>query len=300
MKGSEHLSAQSVFHRLKNKNPSDLNQALKRYGNERFLYRLAQSDFKDRYILKGGALFQVWSGQMHRSTRDIDFLGTGNPEETASIFKSLCHASDEDPVIFDPNSVSVSPIKVGQKYPGIRIKLNGFLGKAKIPLLFDVGFGDVITPKPQLSSFPVLLDHAPPILFTYPVETVIAEKLHAIVVLNMLNSRMKDFFDIWYASSHFDFEGDLLLEAVQATFQRRDTPPPSELPEGLSEHFIAHPNRVPQWRAFIQTCQDRTLGFREVVQHIRFFLEPVIMRQVAGLIWRPEMGWVRQPQNLGS
>jgi predicted nucleotidyltransferase component of viral defense system len=291
VKGIASPQAHSALERLKNKKPSDTNQTLKRYGNERFLYRLSQSPYRDRFVLKGGALFQVWSGQMHRSTKDIDFLGFGDSREMESIFKSLCQASPDDQLLFDPDTVSVSHIK-GQGYPGVQVTLVGYLGTARIPLRFDVGFGDITITKPLLSRFPVLLDEPPPVLLIYPIEAVIAEKLHAIQVLDMLNSRVKDFFDIWYASNNFGFKGRLLFESIKATFERRDTPLPVSLPQGLSDNFVAHQNGTNHWKMFLKTCPDGNLEFGDVVKRIRLFLAPVIQDRVSDLEWQPDKGWV--------
>ncbi len=121
MKGIASPQAHSAFERLKNKKPSDTNQTLKRYGNERFLYRLSQSPYRDRFVLKGGALFQVWSGQMHRSTKDIDFLGFGDSREMESIFKSLCQASPDDQLLFDPDSrLGINSLPRNKKSAGVR------------------------------------------------------------------------------------------------------------------------------------------------------------------------------------
>jgi predicted nucleotidyltransferase component of viral defense system len=188
----------------------DFQLVLTRYANERLLFRLAQSPHASRFVLKGAALFTVWTGEPHRATRDIDLLGFGDPSEEAlrSLFAEvLALEVAEDGVQFDLGSMTVGPIREDQEYGGVRIVLGAQLTSAKVRLQIDVGFGDAITPDAVVVSLPALLDFPAPRLRAYPRETVVAEKTEAMVKLGLANSRMKDFYDLVILSRMFEFLG---------------------------------------------------------------------------------------------
>lgn len=177
----------------------DFQLILIRYAIERLLYRISKSKYFDQLILKGAMLFQIWSKQSHRPTRDIDFLGCGEHSESRyrRMFEDICMTEvDEDGLKFDMRSIQVSTMKENEKYQGIRITFNAHLGSARIPIQVDIGFGDVITPHPVDIEYPTILEFRAPRLKSYPRETVVAEKFQAMVALGIANSRMKDFFDI--------------------------------------------------------------------------------------------------------
>lgn len=194
--------AASVHQRLLNRSrkyDENFNYLLVQYAIERFLYRLSQSPYVDRFILKGALLFWVWQTPVHRPTRDLDLLGFGSsaPEALVEIFRRLCLIDVEpDGLVFDPGSIRIQEIRADQEYRGQRVELLTRLGPARIPIQIDIGFGDVVSSVIAQTDFPVLLDFPSPRLRMYPKETVIAEKLHAMVELGMTNSRMKDFFDL--------------------------------------------------------------------------------------------------------
>lgn len=191
----------------------DFQLMLSRYANERLLYRLATSKHGQHFILKGATLFTLWTGAPHRATRDLDLLGSGEPsvERVREAFAEvIAQPMPEDGVQFDSSSLKAGLIREGQLYGGIRVELVALLTRAKVRLQVDVGFGDAITPDPSVVDFPTLLDLPAPRLRAYPRETVIAEKVNAMVELGMANSRMKDFFDIAALARRFDFDGDLL------------------------------------------------------------------------------------------
>jgi len=219
--------AASVRQRLLNLSVSrgeDPNLTLTRYALERLLYRLAHSDYNGQFILKGAMLFGLWMESNHRPTRDLDLLGFGEPsnERLTEVFERLCEVEvDPDGLNFDPQSIRVAEIREGQIYMGQRVKLVAFLSTARIPVQVDVGFGDVVTPDAEEIEYPTLLDLPAPTIRAYPPETVIAEKLQAMVALGMQNSRMRDYYDLWIISRQFSFEGAALVAAVQATFNRR-------------------------------------------------------------------------------
>lgn len=214
----------SVRQRLANiarTNGEDFNLLLTRYAIERFLYRLCKSDYKNQFILKGAMLFRVWSNQSYRPTRDLDLLANSmNPNiPLESLFEFVCNQSVEnDGITFDPKTVRAELIKEGQTYEGIRIHINCHLGQARITLQIDVSHGDAVTPNPIELAFPTILQFPEPHLFAYQKETVIAEKFQTMVVLGIANSRMKDFFDLWYLSKNFEFNGATLCESIDATF----------------------------------------------------------------------------------
>lgn len=186
---------------LARRNGEDFQLVLTRYAIERLLYRLSASSYNDQFVLKGAMLFQLWSGGLHRATRDLDLLGQGPsiPARIAAIFKELCDLDvTEDGLRFLASSVDADVMKPDEEYQGIRVQLDCRLEKARIRVQIDVGFGDAVTPQPSKITFPVALDFPAPVLRAYPKESVVAEKLQAMVVLGIANSRMKDFYDLWY------------------------------------------------------------------------------------------------------
>lgn len=259
---SKNVSA-SVLQRLINlskKKGDDLNLIFIRYSAERLLYRLSITEYSDRFILKGAMLFTVWSKFPHRSTRDLDLHTSGNPSrgEIREIFEVLCTTRVEDDGLrLDPSSIRLDDIRDMDEYNGLRVRLKAYLGKASIPVQVDIGFGDVVTPDVNQIKFPTLLDFPNPILLAYPPESVVAEKFQAIVVLGIINSRMKDYYDIWWLSKLFAFDGEILKDAITATFHRRRTTIPSNVPFGLSHEFISDGVKQSQWRAFIERSNLR-------------------------------------------
>jgi predicted nucleotidyltransferase component of viral defense system len=213
---------------------------LTRYALERLLYRLSRSNEGKNFVLKGAMLFQLWTGTSHRPTRDLDLLSAGAPAvpRLEEVFRQVCGEQvEEDGLRFLATSIKGEQIKEQDEYQGIRIRGEAKLGNAKIPLQIDIGFGDTITPGPLEIEYPTLLDFPAPKLLAYNRETVIAEKFQAMVNLGMANSRMKDFFDVWSLARTFAFDGQPLSAAIAATFQRRKTDLPAEMPLALSEEF---------------------------------------------------------------
>lgn len=247
----------SVRQRLFNRSrelKEDFNLTLVRYGIERLLYRLTQSPHHNRFVLKGATLFSIWTGESYRPTRDLDLLGYGDnsAEGLSSLFASLCTLEVEpDALVFDPTTIQVTQIREAEEYPGQRIRLKAFLGKAEITLQIDVGFGDVITPKADEITYPTMLSFPAPKLKAYPRETVIAEKLHAMIDLGMINNRIKDFYDIWVMSQKFTFQGQLLVQAIHSTFQQRHTEIIQLPPTALTPEFGQNIEKINLWRAFL-------------------------------------------------
>ncbi len=220
------------------------------YGIERFLARLSTSKFKSTFVLKGAMALHVLNSELARSTRDIDFLAfeTNDPEKLKSVIIKICEIELDDGIIFDKSSLTTEIIKEDAEYQGVRLSFIGNLEKAEIPIQIDIAVGDTIVPEPEVLNFPVMLGDAFN-LKIYPKETVVAEKLHAMVVLDMMNSRMKDFFDIWFLATNFEFDRQLLEKAIITTFKNRKTEL-VELPTALTEKFYSDKNKKLQWAAF--------------------------------------------------
>jgi predicted nucleotidyltransferase component of viral defense system len=272
---------------------------LTRYALERLLYRLGQSDLREQFVLKGAYVFLIWQGDLHRPTRDLDLLGYGKPERLEQIFRRLCQeeAGPEDGVRFDPDSVEVQPIRDADEYGGTRVRLDAALGSAELRLQADVGFGDVVVPEPEDTSFPSLLDFPSPNVRTYSRPTVVAEKLHGLATLGIANSRMKDFYDLWYLSREFSFEGPTLTEAIRATFDRRETALPPSEPQALTDTFADDEQKQRQWSAFLNRTQleteDPDLG--AVIGQLNRFLWPPLNACREGRVlhhcWPPGGSW---------
>lgn len=257
----------------------DFNLTLTRYGLERFLYRLSISKARDRFVLKGAMLFAVWADVPYRPTRDLDLLGYGDDstERIKELFQELCRIHVEsDGIEFSPQSVQVEDIRPEEEYQGKRIRLTGRLGTATIRLQVDVGFGDAVTPEAKRIAYPVLLGHPEPMILAYPKETVVSEKLQAMVAFGIVNSRMKDFYDIWELSRRFSFDGETLAQAIRATFERRRTPIPKDAPTALTESFAADIDKSRQWKAFLEKigAGGEIPPLEEIIESLRAFLLP--------------------------
>jgi hypothetical protein len=250
----------------------DFNLTLTQYGLERLLYRLSISEHASNFLLKGALLFQLWYGKSHRPTRDADLLGYG-PDDVptlVSVFRSICSITVDDGIVFAPESIAGTPIRKGAGYGGVRIDLRATLDGARLALQIDIGFGDAVTPDAQPVTYPTLLPDVPaPTLRAYPKATVVAEKLHAVTVLGMTNTRMKDFFDLWMLLRDATLDDAELQRAVEATFARRQTALPSAHPIGLSDVFADDATKQLQWRAFLKKNRLEPMDLGEAVKTIR-------------------------------
>ena len=299
---AESSKAASVRQRLLNRaraDGDDFQVLLTRYVLERFLYRLGQSEHHDRFVVKGAMLFVLWEGDLHRTTRDLDLLGSG-PSGIADVEQDvrdiLAIEVEDDGVIFAPETVQGGLIREEQEYEGVRVTAEARLGNARVRLKVDVGFGDAVTPDAEEATFPTLLDSPPPVLWVYPKETVVAEKLQAMVSLGILNSRMKDFYDLWHLAQRDAFEGPALTEAVRATFDRRETPIPDAAPLALSDGFALDAVKQTQWRAFVRRGRvNDEAALSEVIKSLRGFLLPVLQAARANSPlderWEPGGPW---------
>ncbi len=275
-------SVRQQLYNLSREKGDDFQRLLTQFVLERLLFRLSCSAYAESFILKGALVFLCWMDEPHRRTRDIDLLGSGNPsaEQLAALFRDLCDMDVvADGLRFDSESVSARTIREDSFYGGIRITLVAYLDKARIHVQVDVGFGDAVTPEPLQIEFPTLLNFPAPQLRAYSQETVIAEKLYAMVALDMGNSRMKDFFDVWMLSRKFTFDGQTLAEAIAATFMRRGLPIPATPPAALSADFWASASKQSQWKAFVtQSISEANLQLtlQSVVMQTGSFLLPIL------------------------
>lgn len=223
------------------------------YCLERFLYRLGASDLSKRFILKGAMLLRLWSDQPYRATRDLDLLrrGDGAADAILEDLRAVVGLTvPPDAVEFEADSIVIEVIRAADDSVGTRAMIPVRVGKARVSLQIDMGIGDAVWPAPRTCTYPTLLGSPAPVMLAYPKEAVIAEKFEAMVVLGDRNSRIKDFFDLHYLASRFEFDRATLAEAVRRTFERRNTPLPAEDPIGLTPAYWENPSRPAQMRAF--------------------------------------------------
>jgi len=253
---------------------------LTRYALERFLYRLSVSKEAEQFCLKGALLFDLWFDNPHRPTRDADFLGTGSDDETyiSNCMREVCAIECDDGMSFDPDSVNVQPIRDETGYGGLRIRLVGYLGKIRSSVQVDIGYGDIVTPEAEYANLPTRINDMPaPRFKTYSQETVIAEKLEAIVKLGIRNSRMKDYYDLCILLQRGNVDRKVLPEAIEATFKRRGTELPTAIPVGLQDEFSANSGKQRQWRAFVDRNRLEAPGLDDIIRLLRAGLsEPLI------------------------
>ncbi|MFH1157118.1 MAG: nucleotidyl transferase AbiEii/AbiGii toxin family protein [Pseudomonadota bacterium] len=274
--------AASVHQRLLNKAKESFrpfNELLQYFAIERFIYRLSKSPHADHFILKGALMLSAWFGPASRPTMDIDLLGKiDNQLDTITVvIKDACQVTVEpDGMSFDADTLEVARITEDAVYEGVRVRVRGSLGKALVSIQIDIGFGDVIVPNAGSVTYPAILDFPAPELKGYTMESAIAEKFQAMVKLGVLNSRMKDFYDIWFLSRMSDFKGELLAEAIEKTFKKRKTP--VTLEAALFEpSFGMDSDKNVQWRGFLRKTKltGAPETFEEIVAAVKLFIEPL-------------------------
>ena len=268
---------------------TDFNQVLIRYALERLLYRLSKSAYSDRFLLKGALLFNLWYDMPHRPTRDADLLGFGpsDLDSVAQTFREIASITVEDGITFDPASVTVEEIRKDAGYEGARVLILGELSRARCKTQIDIGFGDAVTPGPVEAEYPVLIEDFPaPRLRTYPIYTVLSEKLHAIALLGMTNSRLKDYLDLSVILERETIDENLLAKAIAATFLRRGMDVPSSIPLGLSDEFANDASRQAMWQSFLTKNELAMVPLSEVVISVREKLQTALQqaRQVANVL----------------
>lgn len=296
--------AASVAQRLKNRAVKEgilYNDLLLHYGIERFLYRLSQSTYKSRFILKGGLVLYAFDPAFSRETRDIDLLAyaVNTVDNLKAIIEEICATDVEaDGIKFDADSLQGRIIKERDKYSGVRVKFIGNLGNTRIPMQVDIGFGDVITPSPVETNYPTILENVnSPHLRVYPPETILAEKIHALVKLDLLNSRLRDFYDIWYLTETRKYDGRAVSQAVKATFQHRET----EVPAHLSDEWFAtytSNDKKQQWSTLKARLSDQSPlpALSDTLHRIQAFTAPLFeaisSHRELEKKWEPRSGWM--------
>jgi len=278
------------------------NEVLQRFALERFLYRLGHSPYACRFVLKGALMLTAWQVPYPRPTRDIDLLGRmdNSVAQVVSAIEAICQESvTDDGLRFEAEGIVGERITETANYAGVRLRFAAFLGKARIPMRIDVGFGDPLVPGSSLVQLPTILDFPAPEVQGYSRESAIAEKYQIMVYLGQINSRMKDFYDIWSLATHFSFEGPTLAQAIAETFKSRGTPV-SLHPTAFSDAFAQDGEKQAQWEAFCRRLdgEDVPVDLQEAIQLIAAFLYPVTQALVEGQTfqqrWEPGRRWVPQ------
>lgn len=278
----------------------DFNLVLTRFCLERLLYRISISDHSGLFFLKGALLFDLWFDIPHRPTRDIDFMGIGSSDLTTikSTFEEICNTKVDDGIEFKTETIRAEEIRKEANYSGVRVTMLATLDGARCQIQADIGFGDTITPQPDEVNYPVILEQFnAPKLKAYPRYTVVAEKFEALVKLGMVNSRMKDYFDLWVLTVHSEFNGETLSEAIKATFTRRKTKLPENLPIGLSTEFSDDAQKLLQWRAFLRKNKLEALPLNTIVSDLTKFLLPPTKAANSGdpfnYYWNSNKEWLK-------
>lgn len=276
-------------------------ELLQYYGMERFLYRLSKSQYVDKFVLKGGLLLYGWNIPLRRPTRDIDFRGYLDNSDKGilrAIKDITAEPVPEDGIVFDTNTINVKQTQIDADYEGIRVKFTGYLGKARIPMRIDIGFSDVLASRVERVDYPTLLSDAKmPRLKGYPRESIVSEKFQAMIRHAQLNSRFKDYYDLWLIAENFEFESQSLQKAIEKTFAKRQTEIPSERPVGLTLEF-AEANRD-KWTNFLNKLDlqnEHVEEFVNIVEKIWSFIEYPIKVSLGekpskGVCWTPQKGW---------
>ena len=274
--------AASVRERLlqqarKDKRP--FNELLQYAAMDRFLYRWSKSKSANHFVLKGALMLRVWNISEQRATRDIDMLAKNVSNELESIAAIITEVMavdiESDGFVFSPETIAVTRITEDADYEGVRVKFIGNLDSAKVSMQIDIGFGDIVYPPPAKSKLPAMLDFPPGEMLCYSRESAIAEKLQAVVYLGDANSRMKDFYDIYFLSRASDFISSDLATAIRLTFENRETEIPVVI-NSFSKEFIV--SKQVQWQAFRKKLDQEYIPelFEEVIMSIEKFVMPVI------------------------
>jgi len=264
--------------KLARERQEDFDYVMRQYVMQRLLSRLSSSEYVDQFLLKGALLFWIWNDDFHRPTRDIDLLSFGDNDvpHLRDVFQQVIALEEDDGLVFDVNSLSGIEIKEDADYSGVRLTGFANLTKARIPFQIDIGYGDAVIPAAEKAELPTFLDFPSPQLKVYPVYTVIAEKFQVMVMLGVANSRMKDFYDIQVIAHTMELNGNLLSQAVKATFERRKTPITTDQLYVFSEKFTQDKDKQIQWNAFKnKNSLNIKVDFVDVVSEIQCLLEPI-------------------------
>lgn len=276
----------------------ELQVVLSEFAVERFLYRLGVSAHEGSFVLKGATLLRFWSGDHRRATWDLDLLGRGaqGVADVLAAVREVCEVPADDGISFDTASAVGEEIREADAYAGVRVRLRADIAGARIPVQVDVGFGDAVVPPPVREQLSVLLGHEPPCVLVYPRETIVAEKVEAMMSLGVTNSRMKDFYDVHQLAMLAPFEGQTLVRALQATFARRGTALPPGEPQVLQLGFLDAPERRVQWQAFLKRSRvERAPQQETLTEDLRQFLLPPLAAARSGEpfegLWQPGGPW---------
>ena len=274
-------SVGSKLHNIAKASNMPYAEVLQYYGIERFIYRMSVSRHSDNFVLKGALLFMVWDIPGRRTTIDIDVLARMDNQvaNVEKIVREVCGLEVKpDGLMFDAGTVRGQKIKEGADYEGVRVKFSGMLERARIPMQIDFGFGDVVYPESRVIDYPVILDSDKPRLRGYPPESVISEKFESMVKLGLLNSRMKDFYDVWLMIRRFDFDGGNLAESLHRTFQNRNTPIPYGKPLLAEEIYDLKSDRQTLWTAFLKKNELKNVPVKlgDVAGEIESFLIEIL------------------------
>lgn len=274
-------------------------EVLQYFAMERFLFRLSVSPYADRLILKGGLMLTAWRAPSTRPTKDIDLLAMmpNDVKSVVNVVKEICtQKTDTDGLVFDIASVEGRVIKEDAEYEGVRVTFLVYLQNARVNMQIDMGFGDVVIPGPVQLDYPTILGCDSPTITGYTRESTVAEKFEAMVTLGQINSRIRDFFDIWLLSRQFDFEGPVLTRAVRETFANRNTTVRSR-PVALTPEYASDTNRMRQWTGFLKKSRVEfaSVSLQDVINGISEFIGPIARALESGedfvLRWNPPGPW---------
>lgn len=276
------MNVDSVKARLKNfaiKSGCTFQEALTYYGLERTIYRISISEYADNFVLKGGIfLYALFGRNYERATTDVDLLAqriSNGSEEMKSVFQKIFSRDVDDALVFDVDSITVEDITEFKEYHGLHVSFVGYLDRTEIPISIDIGFGDVIYPEAVKMDFPVILDMESPRVNAYSLETSIAEKLEAIIHNGYLNSRYKDFYDIYVLSKKYEFSYAELRNAVIQTFENRKTPMTMDS-AAFSDEFLNDPMHQTRWKAFLKKKKALIqVSMSDAMDWIKAFVRPL-------------------------
>lgn len=268
------------------------------YAVERLLYRLGISPYAGDFVLKGATVLRLWTPSASRATWDLDLLGRGSSavDDVLARLRAVAALEAPDGIEFSVESMHAEEIRAADEYGGVRVRGVALLGPARIPIQVDVGFGDAVLPPPEVAELEALANEPPPRVLVYPKEVIVAEKLEAATSLGMLSSRMKDVYDLDLLATSCEFDGERLLAAVRATFARRGTPLPDELPVALRHESLGLPEREVQWRAFAKRSRLPAPDVALLAANLARFLAPLLAHGTSAQgfpnTWPPGGPWV--------
>ncbi len=290
------MNADSVKARLKSfaiKSGCTFQEALTYYGLERAIYRISISEYAEHFVLKGGIfLYAIFGRNYERATTDVDFLArriSNSSEEMKAIFQKIFSQDVDDALVFDIDAITVENITELKEYHGLHVSFVGYLDRTKIPIGIDIGFGDVIYPDAVKMDFPVILDMEAPRVNAYSLETLIAEKLEAIIHNGYLNSRYKDFYDIYVLSTNYEFSYEGLRNAVIQTFENRKTQMTMDV-AAFSEEFLNDPMHQTRWKSFLKKKKALIqISMSDAMDRIKAFVCP-LLEGMEKTKWNPKKG----------